>query len=636
MIGQGPRAMLSIFPRESCLGGIAAIVDYGNPPDARLGARLSQAVALRGPDQQGSFEEGPVFLAHRRNAVEDDGRRQPVVSDRYVLAFDGRIYDHVDLARRVPGGLATQARAPGDAEVLLRAWEAWGPGCLERLDGAWAIAVWDREEEALYLARDRLGARPLYYAASGTRCAVASLPDRLCALPWISKEIAWDHLCEQLAFRYVHAPRTLLRDVQALPPGCLLRFDRRGTSLQQHSRLSYAGQGVEAPSSRDGVGEIDRLLRRAVTRRCRTGGTVGVLLSGGLDSTVIAQLAVEAGMGLKAFHLRFPETGVDEAAFAGRVARLLDIPLQQVELGVDAFDDALERCTRAMGGPLPDPAAVGQYHLFRSARRELRVILSGTGGDEVLAGGHLATMALLLKQVGVLDRAACRLRCRVEDGMRGAGLSDLALRPMRYGLQRLAGGTEVFDHAARVELLGRSPARPRLRHEALLPLYTGVEADPINTLLAIFQRGWLSEDSLARSDRMASACGIEQRYPMLDQALVDYVNGIPGAWKLQTRWGVLRPKWPLRKLLEGRIPRSVYDRPKRSWPAPLNRWLRHEGAPFLRGRTERLLDAPWGLWRPDPVRGMIRAHLQGERYHGGALWVLILLETWLRQLDQPT
>lgn len=618
------------------MGGIAAIVDYGSAPDRALGQRLSQAVALRGPDQHGFFEEGPVLMAQHRNRVAPGGRQQPIVSDRYVLAFDGRLYDHVDLARNVGGGAGRSGELPGDAEVLLQAWEAWGPACLERLDGAWAIAVWDRKEQVLHLARDPLGQRPLYYHMDGRRCAVASLPDRLVTLPWVSREIDPDHLCEYLAFRYVHAPRTLLREVHALPPGCLLRFDRSGTRIEHRVRVGYAPEGARAPSSDEGVHELDRLLRRAVTRRGRTGNPVGLLLSGGIDSTALALAAVGEGLDLRAFHLHFPESGVDEAAFAGRVARLHDLPLQQVELSVDGFDSALERCTRAMGCPLPDPAAVGQYVLMRAARREVRVVLSGAGGDELLAGGHLAALAMVMKQVGVLDRATARLRCRVEDGLRSAGLSDLALRPMRYGMQRLAGGTEVFDHAARGEILGRSPARPRLRREVLLPLYAGIDSDPINSLLGIFQRGWLPEDILARADRLAAACGIEHRFPMLDTGIVNYLNGMPGEWKVRTSWGIPKPKWPMRRLLKGKVPRSVYDRPKRSWPAPLNRWLRHEGAPFLRARAERLLDAPWGLWQPDPVRTMVRAHLEGERYHGGALWVLILLEAWLQQLDDLT
>jgi asparagine synthase (glutamine-hydrolysing) len=358
------------------------------------------------------------------------------------------------------------------------------------------------------------------------------------------------------------------------------------------------------------------------------------LLSGGTDSSCLALEAVEAGLDVRAFHLHFPESGVEEAAFAGRVARLAGIPFQQVEVTSADVDDALDRCTRAMGCPLPDPAGIGQYVLLRAARREVRVVLSGEGGDELLAGGPLAALALLTQRVFGLQQAVGRWRGRLGAGTAASGLPDLALRPARYGLPRLAGGTEVLDAAARGLLLGSDRARPRLHLEALLPLYAGVTSDPVNTLLAIFQRGWLPEDVLARSERLAAACGIELRHPLLDMGFVGFLNATPGPWKLRTRFGLPRPKWPFRRLLSGRLPRSVYDRPKRSWPSPLNRWLRHEGAAFLRARTERLVDPPWGLWRPEPVHAMIRAHLSGERYHGGALWVLLLLETWLRQLRE--
>jgi len=616
------------------VGGIAAIVDHGAPPDRELAARLSRSVALRGPDQHGTFAEGPAVVSHNRLGVTPGGPRQPIISDRYVLAFDGRLYDHVDLDRRLQGREA-QGLPAEDAEVLLRAWEAWGPACLDRLDGAWAIAVWDRKEQVLYLARDPMGQRSLYYSISGRRCAVASLPDRLALMPWVSREPCRDSLCEYLAFRYVHAPRTLLADVQALPPGCLLRFGRDGTRIEQRLRSPMAPSDDPGPGTDEGLREIERLLRRAVHRRIPASGSVGILLSGGTDSTALALHASRLGVDLHTFHLHFPESGVDEAAFAGRVARLLEAQLHQVELDASTFDDALARCTRAMGAPLPDPGGVGQYVLLREARRDVRVVLSGTGGDELLVGGHLAALAVVMKRVGMLGRVSSKLRYRVEKGLRGAGLSDLALRPMRYGLQRVAGGTEVFDHAARMELLGWESARPRLRHDVLMPLYAGIESDPLNTLLAIFQRGWLPEDVLARADRLAAACGIEHRFPMLDTGLVNYVNGIPGSWKVRTRWGLPKPKWPLRELLKGSsVPRTVYDRPKRSWPAPLNRWLRHEGTDFLRAREERLLDAPWGLWQPDPVRAMVSAHRNGERYHGGALWVLILLDEWLTQLNE--
>ncbi len=615
------------------MGGIAAIIDFREEPDRQLAEPLLRQVGFKGGAVPDRFAEGPALLAQRKDPLVSGGHARPLVTDRFVLVFDGRLYDHVDLARRVPGAGPGSPSTVRDVEVLARAWQAWGPACLSRLVGAWAIVVWDRHERALYLARDPVGVRPLHYAVQGRRLAAASLAHLVARVPWVSREVSPHNLCEYLAFRYVHAPRTLLRDVHCLPPGCVLRFDGDGTRMETFARASFGPPGKEAPSDEQGLREMDRLLRRAVARRARGLGAVGVLLSGGTDSTVLAHMAVRKCEQVHSFHLHFPGSGVDEAAFAGRVARLLGTEHHQVDLDPSTFGADLDRCTRALGVPLPDPAAVGQYALLRAARREVRVVLSGAGGDELLAGGHLSGLAMLMKQVTVVARLTSKLRTSVEEGLEAAGLSDLALRPARYGLQRLAGGTQVFDAAARANLLvaGIDP-RPALRREVLLPLYGGLDTDPVNTLLAIFQRGWLAEDTLARSERLGAACGVELRFPLLDLELLRYLNSVPGTWKFRSRWGVPRPKWPMRQLLKGQVPRNIYDRPKRSWPSPLNRWLRREGADFLRARSELLLDAPWGLWRADPVREMVQAHLAGDRYHGHALWVLIMLDAWLRHL----
>ncbi len=614
------------------MGGIAGILHFEGSPAREQGERLSQAVALRGPDQQGFFSEGPVYLAQRRNRVAPGGKVQPIRSERYVLAFDGRLYDHVDLARSMPGPRALGPRVPGDAEVLLRAWEAWGPDCLLHLDGAFALAVWDRDEEALYLARDPLGLRPLHYAASASRFAVASLASALLRLPWVSREISTAKLCEYLAFRYVHAPGSLLRQVQAVAPGCLLRMDRHGMRIQRFARPQLGGG--ELPSHRDLLRELERLLRRAVARRCRTGVPIGLMLSGGLDSSVIARYAVRSGFDVRSYHLAFRDTGHDEAAFAGRVAQLLGTRHTQVDMDGRDFEDALGGCLRAMGSPLPDPAAVCQYILLREARRGLRVVLSGDGGDELLAGGSVMAVARLARRTTTLGRLAGRARSWAERGLRGGPAPDQALRPRSLGFQRLAGGTEVFDAQARKRLLRRDvDPRPWLREEVLSPLYNGLQADAINTVLGVYQQGWLPEDTLARSERMGSACGVEVRYPLLDRSVVALLNQLPGDWKLRTRLGLPRPKWPMRALLARHLPRSIIRRPKRNFPSPLHHWLRHAGAGFLRRRMERLEADRWGLWRPEPVRALARAHLEGQN-KGGALWLLIMLDAWLEEVNE--
>lgn len=612
------------------MGGLAGVIHFDPPSPPREWADdLAAAVACRGPDDEGSFQGGPALLVHRRNAVLAGGRRQPIVGDRLVLAFDGRLYDHLDLARQFGQPLGAAGEVAGDAEVLLRAWQQWGPACLHRLDGAYAFAIWDRCERELYLVRGSMGLRPLYYTTQGRRFAFSSLPTALLTLPWVSRELSSRGLCEYLSFRYVHAPRTLLRDVHALPPGCMLRVNRHGSRLTRYLTFPFQGaSSAQQPDSAEATRELGRRIREAVLRRSHVDVPVAVLLSGGLDSSWIALQATSVGRTVRTYHLVFEGSGVDEAAFAGRVATLLGTDHTPLRVGARDFESVLDRCAAAFGVPLPDPAAVLQHLLYRAVRERQRVVLTGDGGDELFAGGHVALAAEAARRWQRLGGPRRLLSRLPVPGRRR--------HPSNWGGRGpLLGGTEVFSHRERASLLDphRDPC-PGLRLEALLPYYRDPIADPVNQVLSVYQQTWLPEDSLARSDRMGAACGVEVRYPLLDRRVVSFANARPGAWKLGHRFGSPVPKRPMRALLRDFLPPSLLDRPKRSFPRPLNHWLRTEGSGFLHRRAERLLDGDRGIWQPDPVRERVRAHLAGERDLGESLWLLIFLEAWLSHLDE--
>lgn len=604
------------------MGGIAGILHFdGSRPAWRDGLAMSAAVAHRGRDDEGYFWDGPALMAQDRNRVSADGCRQPIVTGRYVLAFDGRHYDHLDLARQVRQAGGASPDGLGDAEVLLQAWEAWGQDCLQRLDGSYAFALWDRRDEELTLVRGPTGFRTLFYTSSGGRFAFASVPAALVRLPWVSRELNLDHLAEYLSFRYVHAPRTLLRDVSSLPPGCVLQVNGRGSRIRAFSQPSFCPPGTPVPDDDDALAEVDHQIGDAVQRRCQSGQPVAVLLSGGLDSTLLARHAIAAGRTVHTYHLIFDGTGVDEAAFAGRAATLLGTRHRDVRVDGGALERSLEAAVQAMGVPIPDPSAIALHAFFEQVRAEHRVALCGAGGDELFAGGRVAVAADAWRRAsGSLSGVPGRLLAalRGQGGMPG---------------DRSPGGASVVDATLRARLLlDTVPVRPSIRSEILGPFYAQLSTDPVNQVLGVAQRGALPEDGVAVPDRMGLACGVEVRFPYLDRRVVAFLNQQPGTWKLGSRLGRLVPKRVVRQLLQDILPPRMVDRPKVSWPRPLQQWLRGAGACFLAGRFDRLLASPWGLWRPEPVRELVRDHQQGRRDRGGVLWLLILLDAWLEHL----
>lgn len=606
------------------MGGIAGLIHLRGPaPDRALVERMSLAVAHRGPDDAGLWAEGEAAIAHRRIALTVHGRAQPVVDAERALVLDGRIYELGALQER----LRREGQEPGgwDAEVALASLARWGDEALSKLHGDWALAVWNRRTKRLFLARDPMGVRPLYYATHDGKVAFASDLRALLLLPWVSREVATDRLAEYLSFRYTHAPRTLLRDVMQLPAGCVLRADADGVRVDRWSRYDYAAPDASEPSEDEARDQLERALRRAVERRLPTDQPAGVLLSGGTASTAIAALAVERSRNVRSFNVAFDDEAADEGAFAGRVASLLGVQHETVHVTREGFVASLEETVDAMGAPPPSPAAIPQLLICRAARLSTRVALSGDGGDELLGGVRATSLPVELRTARLKSHLPPLLR-------RLTGPSGLE-PGAHFGLRRLIGGSKVFGGEERGRIL-RDPSlqRPGMRLALLSPLYDEVTTDPINEVLHVYLRGWLAEDSLARADRVSMLAGLELRFPLLDPDVVRVCHSLPGSAKIKRRRGVWHPKWPLKRLLAARgLPDAVVWRPKGGLSSPLNRWLRGEGEATLWDRVESVCADPLGLFQGEAIRELARAHARGEADHGAKLWTLIFLDMWLRR-----
>ncbi len=598
------------------MGAIAGIIHLeGVAPLRDQVQQLGHGLGHRGPDDKGVVADGCAVFAHRRTRFTHHDPREPFQSSSHIVLVDGRPYN-------------------GGVDTLAAAWAEKGSATLADIDGPFALAVWDRRNESLVLARDALGRRPLFYAQKGVKFAFASETGPLLGLPWVSRDLALDHLSEYLSFRYVHAPRTLLRDVMAIPPGHLLRFDRRGLRVERWHRTAWAQPAAVIPDPLETERRIDTLLRRSVQKRLQGDLPKALLLSGGLDSSSILRHARELGAKLPCFTVALSGERVDESSLAARVASVLDAEHHVLRINDHDIVDALPRATRAMGQPLPTAAAVLQLLLFEQIRPDARVLLSGDGGDEVLGGRGMARLAVLVRRSQAVGKLPGPFRRLVRRGASRAGMHNLAASGDHFGQDRNVGGSRVFHSAERIALL-RDPGlvRPGIRRTVLEPGYQEVVADPLNAMLAAWQRGWLPEDGLARSDRMAGALGMEVRFPLLDDALRAAAALLPGHAKVRPlRNGNFETKAPLRAALRRVLPARIVDRPKRSLPNPLDHWLRNSGSDYLRHVVDALSEDPDGLFVPKVVQQLERDHREGRKNHGLRLWTLALFWEWKRQL----
>jgi asparagine synthase (glutamine-hydrolysing) len=580
------------------MGGIAGIFNHagGLAEDERRALGAGASVE----------HEGALLVAAPRSTLASD--------NRFIVAVAG----HFDRAPKT---------GQSAAETLLDYWSRSGLGALAHFEGAWVAAVYERQSRRLHLLRDPFGIRRIYWANKGGRFAFATSPKPLLALPWVSREIAREHLAEHLSFRYVHAPRTLLRDVHALPAGSHLLTDEHNTRVEPWFQLRYAPPFSALPPDRPTLEEIERRLNRAVAARASGKERVGVFLSGGLDSSAITLFASRLGP-VHTFTVGVQDAEDDEVPYAGRVANLLGAKHEVVRVDFEKYRAAFDAVVGASDFPVTDPAAVPQYLLTRAAAQQVDVILAGDGGDEIFGGrmvGVLASQLRLSAWLGRLPGPARQLASRAIRGSRPEILEPNS----PFGLTRTIGGVHAFDIEARRAIM-RDPGwvRAGIRRMSLEPLYREVVSDPVNEILHVYLRGRMPEDALARTGVCASLAGIAIREPLLDRDLVGYCASIPGAWKVRTGVGGATTKWPLREILKPSLSWGLINRPKRVLPGPWGRWLQGPARTWLDERVAALRADPHKLFMPSAIDALLTLERPGN---DAKLWTLLFLDAWMRE-----
>lgn len=617
--------------------GIAGIVRIdGAPAGGQLLRAMTNALAHRGPDGDGFFCEGPVGLGHRRLAIIDLATGdQPMASDdgSSVIIFNGEIYNFRELRRELEGRGAT-FRTSSDTEVILRAYEAWGVECLSRLRGMFAFAVWDKAQRRLFLARDRVGIKPLVYAWDGRRLLFGSEIKALLEDAAVPRELDWEALRDFLTLHYIPSPRTIFRSIRKLPPASYLLLDlgRAEPEIHRYWDLRFAPDS--RPTEADWLDGLRWHLTDAVRSHLVSDVPIGAFLSGGVDSSTVVALMAQATEGrVRTFSIGFDDGDFDELAHAREVARRYDTQHFEYVVKANALE-ILPRLAWQFDEPFADSSALPTYYVSKITREHVTVALSGDGGDENFAGyTRYARAQRLHEQLdtfpAVLARPLLRLAARLlPPGARGQGYLDMLGSPPVDRYFKLV----AYQRSETLRDLMSAGAREHIEPAVTPALFRrlaaeGPRADYVSTLQYLDIHSYLPEDILTKVDRTSMAVSLEARVPLLDHVLMEYVATMPAGLKFQDGIG----KVILKRAMAADLPSGILGRRKMGFGLPIASWFRREMTDYLRDVLDGRRTRQRGLVDPGAVATLLEEHQTGGRDRSSQIWALLALEEWARR-----
>jgi asparagine synthase (glutamine-hydrolysing) len=614
---------------------MCGIAGFVSPPGARADrdviARMVAALRHRGPDAVGYHVHGRVALGVARLRVIDlETGDQPIACEdgSVSVVLNGEIYGFAALRAELESR-GHRFRSRSDTEIIAHAWEDEGERCVDRLNGMFALALWDARRERLFLARDRMGEKPLHYAVAGRTLVFASELRALLAHPAVSARLDPEGLARYLAFDYVPDPHSILHGVRKLPPGHVLTAHDGRLVARRYWDIPF--QPEPEVREREWLEEIVRRVDQAVALRLVSDVPVGCFVSGGIDSSVVAGTAALQREGIRTFSVGYEDSHHDERPWARIAARHFGTAHEELVVTPSDAGDVVARLGALLDEPLADMSFVPLYLLSRAARGTVTVALTGDGGDELFAG--YPTMAAEWWQ-----SAFERLPSGVLGLMRrGAVALPHAAEPLR----EFVAATAYHPDARNQALIGGIPPGPaavllgadtRARLGAFDP-YGDVTAtvasclaqDATARLIYRYCKLYLAGQNLVNSDRASMASGLELRAPFLDHTFVEFMGRIPSSLKLA---GFRTLKGLLKRAFAGRLPPEIFRRGKQGFGVPFGDWFRGPLAGIVREvlSPERLRRA--GLFDPAAVTRVVDGHLRGGRDHQKPLWSLLAFELW--------
>ncbi len=593
---------------------------------------MGACLAHRGPDDEGYFHDGALGLVHKRLTIQDTSSRgrNPLFSNdgQCLIVFNGEVYNFVELRADLESQGHT-FRTTTDTEVVLRLWEVHGEGMLPFLNGMFAFAIWDLRRETLFIARDRLGIKPLYFRLDDDGLAFASETKALLAVADRKPTVNLDMLDAYMSVGYVPTEKTLFQGIDKLQPGWCLRVDRDGVRLREYWDLKPE---PEEMSEEECVRQTLDLLRDSVRIQLRSDVPLGVFLSGGIDSSAVVALMHEMGIrDIQTFTVAYdfgPQ--FDETRYARMVAEKFGTRHHEIFVKPQEFRDFIPSLVWHMDEPVTESAAISLYFVSKLAREHVTVVLSGEGSDEVFGGypiyKYMQTLESYRRLPGALRRNLINPALNRLGGkwQKYTLLSDQPLNERYLGVSFYETPTKDALYRPELKSVFNGHGMP-----GLIQRYYERTAglDPLHQMMYLDVKSWLPDDLLIKADKMTMATSAELRVPFLDHRLVEFGGRIPTRYRIKG-W---ETKYILKKAMENLLPREILYRGKMGFPTPLARMFQGELRPYVADvlGSERFLDR--GYFRPEAVRSLVSEHLEGGKDHHRVLWQLLVLEEWHRK-----
>jgi len=628
--------------------GICGIINFNGKPISRnLIKQMNNTLTHRGPDDDGYYfnqqkiansgqrigDRPSVALAHRRLSIIDlDTGHQPMSNEDGTvwIVFNGEIYNFIKLREKLIKR-GHQFCTKSDTEVIIHAYEEYGTNCLKHFIGMFAFALWDEKNNMLFLARDRLGIKPLYYSVLPNEFIFASEIKAILKHPKIQKEIDWKALSDYLFYQYIPSPKTIFTQVKKLPPAhfILIKKDRQ---IEIKSYWDLRWEPDYSLTKQECIDETRRLLLQVVEDRLVSDVPFGAFLSGGVDSSaVVSAMAKIMNIPIKTFTIGFKESDFDEAYYGRILAKHLNTEHYEEIVKPNAIE-ILPELAHKFDEPFADSSAIPTYYVAKLARKHVTMVLSGDGGDEGFAGyvrylQALKEQTLFDEKYPFLKKLSRLILSFYPQNLRGRESLE---RILETPIQRYFGSTSIFNSIQIQNLLSPEIRKYLNDYRSEYFLKKFYEENKFPDLISALQyldiKTYLPEDILVKIDRATMANSLESRVPLLDHRLLEFLARVPVNYKINGKTS----KWILREAIKDWLPPRFLDRPKHGFAVPLAYWFRNNLGQFVKDRILGKRFLRRGFFHKDFIKEIIEEHQKGIRDWASRIWCLLIFDEWCR------